>query len=80
MTITPSTIDSSTGKRSDSRTAYVEGVKRNNLVVLTNQHVNKVHFSKADGKGNVNATGVEFSPWAGGETFFVNAKKEVIIS
>lgn len=80
MTITPSTLDSSTGKRTTSRTAYIDGVTRTNLVVLTDQQVTKVVFSGKDAQGNVNATGVECSPYSGGETFSITATKEVILS
>lgn len=82
MTINPSIINPANGTRSDAKAGYiVPNAARQNLVILTNQQVTQVVFNgSTDASGNVIASGVRFQGARGGQSYSVQANKEVILA
>lgn len=76
--IIPSTLDSEAGTRSCPRNKYI-GEDKQNLVLLTGQHVTKLIFDEAATDSLV-ATGVEFASAMNEAPASVKAKKEVIVT
>lgn len=75
-----SNINPSNWTRSFSRTAYIDpNVARPNLHILTGTLVTKVLFDTSQ-PSNVKATGVSFQQSKNGQTYTVNANREVILS
>lgn len=70
-------VDNETGTRSYSGVAYLEKTAgRGNICVLVNAHSSKIIFS--DENGELVAKEVHFD--SDGQTYVVQAKKEVILS
>lgn len=73
------TVDSATKERSYAASAYYQPCKgRENLVLVTGAHVEKILFDNGQGEGGVQATGVQYRH--DGVTQTVSATKEVVLA
>lgn len=79
--VATSCIDSTTWKRSYSRSGYLDALPpRNNYDVLPNAHVTRLIFDGKSDKANLTASAVEYSMDGGATKQFVTVNKEVIIA
>ncbi|KAK7062355.1 choline dehydrogenase [Favolaschia claudopus] len=79
VSFVPSIINPKNGSRSDSNFGYIAPYSRPNLVILTGFQATKINWNSTTA-GNAVAGGVTFAASAGGQTYSVNAAKEVIMS